>query len=165
MIEHTRPVALFTRARIAASHWTTGVCLAFVLLLSAGCGYVSSGTWDDDPANWKKAFKSQKPDDVVVVHSQYWRTAHWSYEAGYMFEIASNARLREQFFKENRLSRMVGPAAAEAKEMCFRKCPSWFAPKAVEAYEVWGYSDEPKGNFRVLIDRTTGTMFLADFQV
>jgi hypothetical protein len=30
---------------------------------------------------------------------------------------------------------------------------------------VWGYADDPLSNFRVLIDRQTGTMFLSDYQL
>jgi hypothetical protein len=139
--------------------------LAFFLVLAAGCGYLKSGTWEDDPGNWQKAFRTIKPDDVVVVHSRYWRSPHWSYEAGYMFEIAANDALRQQLFRENRLVRLEGPAAADSKQLCFTECPPWFAPKAIEQYDVWGYAEEPKGNFRVLIDRDTGTIFMTDFQV
>lgn len=139
--------------------------LACSLVLAAACGYLKSGNWEDDPANWQKAFRSAKPDDVVVVHSRYWRAPHWSYEAGYVFEIAANAALRQQLFSQNRLARLEGSAAAESKRLCFPDCPAWFAPKSVDEYEVWGNAHEPDGNFRVLIDRTTGTIFVTDFQV
>jgi hypothetical protein len=134
-------------------------------MLAVACGYVRSGSWDDDPGNWHKAFRSTKPDDVVVVHSRYWRNPHWSYEAGYTFELAPNAKLREQLFAQNRLVKLEGRAAAEAKELCFQECPAWFAPKSIENYDVWTYADEPNSNFRVLIDKTTGAMFLTDYQV
>ncbi len=135
------------------------------LLLTTGCGYFQSGVWENDPSNWERAFRSAKPDDVVVVHSTYWRTPHWSYEAGYIFEIAANPKLREQLFRENRFLRLEGAAAVESKSLCFSTCPAWFAPKAIEEYDVWGYADEPRGNFRVLIEKKTGTMFVSDFQV
>jgi hypothetical protein len=140
-------------------------CLSCGLILAAGCGYFQSGTWEDDPANWQKAFRTAKPDDVVVVHSRYWRSPHWSYEAGYVFEIAANAALRQQLFTQNRLAQLDGSAATEAKRRCVPECPAWFAPKPLDEYEVWMYADEPKGNFRVLIDRKTGTIFLTDFQI
>jgi hypothetical protein len=142
-----------------------GWCLGWSLVLATGCGYLKSGTWEDDPANWEKAFRSARPDHVVVVHSRYWRSPHWSYEAGYVFEVAANAALRQQLFRQNRLAKLEGPAAAEAKRLCFPECPAWFAPKSVDEYEVWRYADEPSSNFRLLIDRTTGTIFLTDFQV
>lgn len=140
-------------------------CVSCSLILAAGCGYLKSGTWEDDPeANWKRVFGYAKPDDVVVVHSRYWRSPHWSYEAAYEFEIAPNQKFREQLFSRNRLVRL-GEAAEEPKQLCFTECPAWFAPKPRAAYDVWGYADEPKGNFRVLIDRSTGAIFLTDYQV
>jgi hypothetical protein len=68
-------------------------------------------------------------------------------------------------FKENRLLKLEGAAAIESHRPCFSECPAWFAPKAVDEYEIWTYADDPRGNFRVLIDRKTGTMFLSDYQV
>ena len=32
-------------------------------------------------------------------------------------------------------------------------------------HDVWKYADEPNSNFRVLIDKITGTMFVTDYQV
>ncbi len=32
--------------------------------------------------------------DVVIVHSRCWRAPHWTHEAGYLFEIRSNAAFR-----------------------------------------------------------------------
>ena len=84
-----------------STNWGVGVLSA--LMLAAGCGYVQSGTWEDDPSNWTKAFRSTKPEDVVVLHSRYWRSAHWSYEAGHVFEVAANSKLRDQLFRENKL--------------------------------------------------------------
>lgn len=139
--------------------------LGCLVVFAAGCGYLKSGTWEDDPANWKRAFRSVKPDDVVVVHSRYWRSPHWSYEAAYVFEIAPNAELRQQLFDKNRLVRLDEPTAEQARRLCFPECPVWFAPRSSENHEVWGYEDGPPGNFRVLIDRDTGTLFLTDFHV
>lgn len=82
-----------------------------------------------------------------------------------MFEVAANSKLRDQLFRENKLVKLEGAAASEAKRLCVPECPSWFAPKPIAAYEVWGYADEPGGNFRILIDRSTGTLFFTDFQV
>ena len=30
-----------------------GALVSVLLALFTGCGYASSGTWDDDPKNWK----------------------------------------------------------------------------------------------------------------
>ena len=75
--------------------------------LSLGCGYFMAGRWQDDPKNWGRAFHSMKPPDVVVLHSDYWRSPHWTYEAGYVFEVLKNDALRAQLFTENRLVRVT----------------------------------------------------------
>ena len=55
--------------------------------------------------------------------------------------------------------------AAVATRPCFAECPSWFAPKPLTEYEIWTYADDASGNFRLLIDKQTGHIFLADYQV
>jgi hypothetical protein len=139
--------------------------IAVVVVLVTGCGYVRSGRWEDDPRNWERAFRSTKPDDVVVLHSQYWRAPHWSYEAGYVFELEANGRLREELFKGNRLRQLDLAEVGDVKSMCFSTCPAWFAPEPLSQYAVWAYADDKGSNFRLLIYRTTGHIFLVDFQV
>ena len=48
---------------------------------------------------------------------------------------------------------------------CFGECPSWFAPKVLQQYNIWTYADDQHSNFRLLIDKETGTIFLGDHQV
>jgi hypothetical protein len=129
----------------------------------AGCGYFMSGRWKDDPKNWSRVFGTTKPPDVTVVHSLYWRSPHWTYEFEYYFEIAPNAALKHQLFTENKLRKLTGDAAARARdEFIIEPAPDWFAPKPADAYEVWLFADEPKQNFAVWIDRSSGAMFLHD---
>ena len=66
------------------------------LLLTAACGYFSSGTWEDDPKNWKRAWGSSKPDEVVMPHSWYWRSPHWSREEAYGFQFRWHNELFER---------------------------------------------------------------------
>jgi hypothetical protein len=124
-----------------------------------------SGTWDDDPKNWGRTFQSTKPPQVTVVHSKYWRSPHWSYEFQYFFEIAPNAELKEQLFTANRLRQLTGAEAVEARGRVFGDAPSWFAPKSVESYETWVFADGPERNFKVLIDKVSGHIFMNDYQV
>jgi len=141
------------------------VVLSVVALLSSGCGYFMSGTWDDDPKNWGRAFDSTKPPEVIVVHSRYWRSPHWSYEFQYFFEIAPNTELKRQLFIANKLREVTGNEAVEARAKVFGDAPAWFAPKSLAAYEVWVFADEPGRNFKVLIDKVSGHIFMNDYQV
>jgi len=142
----------------------TILCLALLLCL-AGCGYFVSGTWEDDPGNWNRAFPSPKPDDVVVLHSKYWRSPHWTCEFAYFFEIQRNDEFRASLFTQNKLVRLEGADAANAMHNFFGEAPAWFPPKPAEEYEVWQYADEPKGNFRIFVDKQTGNLFLTDYQI
>jgi hypothetical protein len=135
------------------------------MFLLSGCGYFKAGTWEDDPGNWTRAFRSTKPEDVSVIHSRYWRSAHWSYESAYFFEIAPHVKLKEQLFTKNKLRQVTGDEAAAVKQGLFSDAPSWFAPRGASEYDVWVYADEPRGSFTVLIDKGSGHMFLADHQV
>jgi hypothetical protein len=139
------------------------VLVAF-LLVSASCGYFQAGTWEDDPDNWSRAFNSTKPADVIVVHSQYWRSPHWSYECEYFFQLAPNTALMEQIFAPNDLVRITGDDAARAKENHVGEPPAWFAPKSAAEYDMW-VETERAGNFTVLIDKRSGDMFLSDHQL
>jgi hypothetical protein len=139
--------------------------LVAVISTTAGCGYFMGGTWDDEPDNWGRAFQSTRPEDVIVVHSRYWRSPHWSYEFQYFFEIAPNTQLKAQLLTANNLRRIAGKKAAEVRENVFGCAPSWFAPKSVTDYEVWIFADEPERNFKVLIDKASGHMFISDYLV
>lgn len=141
------------------------LALAASLCVLVGCGYFMSGKWEDDPRNWHRAFGSVKPPDVIVLHSSYWRSPHFTFECQYFFEIQSNAALRKQLFEENRLIRMEGKQASEAKGDNFGEPPGWFAPGDTDQYEVWIYQDEPRGHFKLLIDKRAGTIFMSDYQV
>lgn len=140
----------------------TASCLA-VLISLCGCGVSEAGTWENDPGNWERAFQSTQPGDVVVAHSWYWRSSHWTDEFEYFFEIEPNDKLKERLFARNDLLKLEAEDAAAAKDDSFNAQPAWFAPKAGEAYEVWVYADRPESHFRIFIDKETGAFFLTNY--
>ncbi len=141
-----------------------GALLLAVWLFSA-CGYVRSGQWEDDPGNWGRAFGSNRPAGAEVLHSFYWRAPHFTYEAGYFFAIRDAGGFKAELFSRNRLLQLPADAAATAREGFFGRIPKWFVPGPAARYEVWMYADQPRGNFRVFVDKNDGTVFLADYQV
>jgi hypothetical protein len=145
--------------------WLSIAALLLIVLFNAGCGYFMAGTWEDDPGNWDRAFQSTKPPDVTVVHSKYWRSAHWTYEFEYFFVIAPNRHLKDQLFAKSKMRQAAGDEATQIRKTAFSDVRSWFAPKGVTEYEVWVLEDEPDRSFKVLIDRKSGVMFLNDYQV
>jgi hypothetical protein len=147
-------------------HLAKLLLLQFTILLAAtGCGYVMAGKWDDHPGNWKRVFHHAKPDDVTVIHSQYWRAPHWTYECEYFFKVASNAKLRKELFDKNKLRKINDVEAAAALGNIFGTAPPWFAPMKITEYDAWVYAEDPKSHFILLIEKKTGNIFITDYQV
>jgi hypothetical protein len=140
--------------------------IAIVLIattLIQGCGYFVSGTWDDDPDNWGRAFNSVKPDEVVVLHSRYSRFPHFTLEFEYFFEIEHNDSLVEQLFTQNRLVKKGSLNEGEFDYGRSGEAPPWFAPKSLDSYDIWIGEDSTRSNFQVLIDKETLHLFLTDY--
>ncbi len=133
-----------------------------IALALAGCGYFMSGTWEDDPGNWQRAFNTRQPDDVTVVHSLYKRMPHFTYEFEYYFQIEANAALREQLFEGTDMVRVEGGGDVKLHQ---GSAPSWFVPKDPGHYEVWQCRDRFECSLTVFIDTDTGDLFITDRQV
>jgi hypothetical protein len=107
-------------------------------LLATGCGYFSSGTWEDDPENWKRAWGSAKPAEVVMPHSWYWRSPHWTREEAYFFQFQWQEELFKQLVASNGMrpaERTVGKPDPDPA-YCVDK-PGWFVPPSTAGYEIW----------------------------
>jgi hypothetical protein len=60
---------------------------------------------------------------------------------------------------------MNGDEAAKVRKNVFGDAPPWFAPENVTDYEIWVFEGEPNSNFKILIDKKSGVIFLNDYQV
>jgi len=134
------------------------IAIIAVVLLT-GCH--ESGTWKDDPKNWKRIFKSEKPADIKVVHSQVWRSPHFTYEVEYFFQIEKPGFP----FRTNSMKEVLDLDELHRTAAWSDYRPEWFVPKDVSRYQVWIFTNEGTGNFRLLIDRDTGDFFLSDRQL
>lgn len=128
----------------------------------AGCGYLKAGT--DDPENWTRAFGTSKPSDVVILHSLYWRAPHFTTEFAYFFQLAANEELRRQLFMQNAMRQLPGTEVATARANLFGEVPAWFVDGELTRYDAWVRKDAPD-NFIVFVDRHSGAMFIANWQV
>jgi len=116
----------------------TEVMFAFAVF-GASCGYLKSGTWEDDPRNWGRAFDSEKPIYVEVVHSKYWRSPHCTYEFQYFFEISDKSgEFKKELFSRNALLKLPPSEAAEARDRCFGEPPPWFVPRPADGFQHLG---------------------------
>ena len=135
--------------------------LTALLPLLSGCG--QSRTWQDDKQNWKRAFQQEQPKDVTVVHSWYCLTPHFTHESQYFFELAANASLRKSYCDPTHVLDVPpdDKNAQEALQLALYQRPSWFAPKALTAYQVF-QGKPPNENYFLLVERDSGSIFITD---
>ena len=127
---------------------------AIMLAFLASCG----GTWVDDPGNFKRVFGFNRPEDVRVLHSYYWKSPHWSTEYSYFIALQAPQKFAARLTSVE-LMTAVAPDE-KVLNSCGDKRPQWFLPKQLTNYEVW----LPKGGggYRVFRDRADSTLFLCD---
>ncbi|MES0491020.1 MAG: hypothetical protein ABUK01_13565 [Leptospirales bacterium] len=132
----------------------------------SGCGYFLAGTWEDDPDNWERAFGSEKPTFVSIIHSKYWRSPHFTYEFQYFFSFKKNQQFLDVLIR-NDLIQVYGKRASEAKKDTRHEAPEWFAPKAANMYRVYILKDADVNwiQYIILIDKNTGTIFMSDISL
>lgn len=115
----------------------------------------NAGLWEDDPRNWNRAFHSDAPSDLEIVHSYYWMSDHFTTEYIYYFEVKPTEQWKEKFLKEHNLLR-IDPKFARLSNFNEGRRPIWFLPGTVDNYEVW----DTKGYFgSVFINKANGHMF------
>ncbi len=116
-----------------------------------------SGTWSEDPGNFRRAWGVEPPAGVFVVHSWYTRSPHFTREEIYYFELRADASYARAFAEENHMTPTRSGPTLELPFMEPR--PSWFAPKPLAGYEIWRAApDGPPA--LVLWDAGTGSVFI-----
>jgi hypothetical protein len=133
----------------------------FALLLPIVSGCHRSGTWQDDKNNWKRAFEQEQPKDITVIHSWYCRTPHFTHESQYFFELAANEALRKSVSSEVSELAPDDANAQQALRFALYNKPSWFAPKAPTAYQVF-QGKPPHRTYFAFVERDTGAIFITD---
>ena len=136
--------------------------LASCLLALSGCGYLVGGTWEDDPGNWRRAFESEKAAPVVVVHSRYWRSPHWSTEYEYFFQVRDDRNVRNEIVERYDLER--SPETGADLDGRAAGAPGWFCPAQPGRYDGWR-PREQSAAFRMYVDRETGDLFFTNRQL
>ena len=125
----------------------------FALLVMTGCG----GTWVDDGKNFGRVFGFEKPGDVTVLHSFYWKSSHWSTEYRYFIALQPSTKFVEGLTHPS-FSIPVVPDE-RLLESCGEK-PQWFLPKPLANYEAWKPKTDDR--YRIFRDKSEGTLFVCD---
>jgi len=135
-------------------------CLYFVIILVALSCNSCGGKWDDDKKNWRRAFNGRTPPkDVKVVHSRYYRSPHFTYEAYYYFQITASDEFLQSWVKYQNLV-LTNPIPANLGLMYDK--PVWFLPKPLESYEMWRPADDQFSYFRIFRDKASKDLFVTD---
>jgi hypothetical protein len=137
--------------------------IAWCALGLSGCGYFVSGSWEDDPQNWERAFGAKRPATVVVVHSRYWRSPHWSVEYEYFFQLKGDPQSKKEIAEryDLELAQSNGASGLDGRTP---GTPGWFCVGPPGSYEAWR-PRERAASFRMYVDRGTGDLFLTDQQL
>ena len=137
--------------------------LLLLMIISSSlssCGYFNSGTWEDDPETWNKVFGEEVPSEVEIIHSRFWKSAHWSYEFEVFFEIKTNHSFFKKYFINNADVKKV--KKLQFQDYYFQEKPIWFLPKTIENYVIWTNENE---NLKIYVDKKTYHIFYTYFQV
>ncbi len=126
-------------------------------LMLGGC----SGTWVDDHDNFKRIFGFDKPFDVEVRHSYYWKSIHWSTEYRYYIALRGSIRFANGLTDPQVMTPAVPDAGALT--VCGSNPPRWFLPKPLNHYALW--TPKRAGKYRVFRDEDDGTIFVCDEQL
>lgn len=137
--------------------------LVACLVLVGFCGCHKSGTWENDPGNWKRAFGTLPPKQIQVLHSYYWRSPHFTREEEWIFHIKAPASFHEEWLAAYKVRH---PDATELQSLNNLKTrnPSWFVPKPFSEYEIWVLAEGAVRNFAMFVDQTNGEFFVTDSQ-
>ena len=123
-----------------------------------------AGTWEDDPANWSRAFHCEQPANIIVVHSKYWRSTHWTDEYSFYFEVQASPEWRDEFLKNRKAHRIPEDIARGYRDQNqLDLTPAWFVPGPVKDYEVW--DNRPGYLGSIWINKANGHIFFWERQV
>ncbi|HYI12596.1 MAG TPA: hypothetical protein VEK57_26330 [Thermoanaerobaculia bacterium] len=143
------------------SNVSVKVALAVLVATGFACG--RAGTWEDDPRNFERAWGRKAPPGLVVKHSRYWRSTHFTREEAYYFQFGANRDLTDGFIDENSMQPMSDAGTRTLDdETCFDR-PAWFAPRPLHEYEIWICPDDRA--CVLLRHRQTGDTFFGACQL
>jgi len=131
--------------------------IAVALLIVGGCG----GTWVDDAGNFNRVFGFDKPSDVQVLHSYYWKSPHWTTEYRYFIAVRGPAK----FANGLTAPQFWDPATPDKRslETCGGDPPAWFMSKPLDRYKMWMPKDSK--TYRVFQDKDDLTFYACDEQL
>ena len=140
--------------------------LALILFMGllAGCGPLVSGTWSDDPKNWKRAFGESRPaDGISIVHSWYMRTPHFTAEYAWFFQLELSDKMKKELVSNAEFSKLPPLSLEDFRSRTYHDRPSWFSPQPLSAYDA--YASKEERDFLILVEREGNRCFMTRYQL
>jgi hypothetical protein len=137
--------------------------IAVLALITAACGYVEAGSWEDDPENWDRAFGGSTPAGVHVTHSLYKRYPHFTHEHELYFELQADREFVDGLISRFQLTKASEDSSREL-DRGGASVPSWFLPEPMNRYDIWIRTRMP-GEMRLFVDKSTGAVHLTHSQL
>lgn len=135
----------------------TYIKFALLIILFSSCG----GTYENDDIVWEKAFNEEKPDEINLSHSYFWKSSHWTYECIIYMEIGYNQKWLLSKIKEYKMDATLD--FTKAGIGLFDERPHWFAPKTEENYILFKSKVSPE--LMILLDKKTNVMYFTYTQL
>ena len=135
-----------------------------IVFFLAGCGPFVSGTWSDDPKNWKRAFSESRPNDgISIVHSWYMRTPHFTAEFAWFFELEVTESVKKELISNPELSKLTNVSSEDLRSRIYQDRPTWFSPEPLSAYDI--YESKMDRSFIMFIEKSGRRSFWTRYQL
>lgn len=127
--------------------------IALLFLLLCSCG---SGTFENDPESWHKVFGEDTPENIEVLQSRFWKSAHWTYEFEFYCKLkADKTVLKDYFIDHYSMKKRDNRTTFHSSNK-----PNWFV-KDLEGFEIW----EKQFKMTLFINEQTEEVYLHCIQV
>jgi hypothetical protein len=108
--------------------------------------------------HFKSAMNLPKPEDIVILHCDYWSSDHpvWL-EHYFSFELEADSTFFNELIEHN------GMVKYHDKHGVISQEPDWYLPKDVEHYEGY-YAEDDFDDFKIFRDLESGHIFIRGSQ-
>jgi hypothetical protein len=124
--------------------------MAIGLCSTIGC----NKTWTDDEGNFTRVFHYERPSDIHILRSSYWRAGWGRHNFRYFFAERHD---RPQIFRSSWERETKLQPDKRSRYGCGGSPPEWFVPKSPDRYDMW--VNRQWSGIRAFIDKEDGTIY------